>query len=69
MLRVIWIVNIFIEPTNMLDLRAIVWLENYLQVGHLFELHWLCVCVVCVYECVCKLHFEMLFVVEVFRLS
>jgi len=24
----------FPEPTNMLDMKAIIWLENYLQVNH-----------------------------------
>ncbi len=29
-------VNLISEPTNMLDMKAIIWLENYLQVGCLF---------------------------------
>ena len=28
----------FLEPTNMLDMKAIIWLENYLQVSSSFKL-------------------------------
>ncbi len=32
-MQLLLIFKLYLEPTNMLDLKAIMWLEDYLQVG------------------------------------
>ena len=38
------ILSVFAEPTNMLDIRAVLWLEDYLQVQRVWVCVGVCTC-------------------------